>query len=339
MLSPASECLLRSKDLFQEGQWLLVNPQDTEIFQHLGYNVSGFHQYFDTYQQALNSAPSKQHYGLTCPDNNFDSIVLYIPKAKRHTEQLLKYLATLLKPNGHLYILGENKGGIKSSSKFLTNFGNPPHKIDSARHCALHGVEVAECDNDFSLQKSLSWFDVAVNEQNIKVASLPGVFSHGELDEGTKLLLENVTSVPNGKILDFACGAGVIGTYLAQLNNNISMTLLDNNATALYCCEQTLKENNVSGLVVPSHGMREVSDTFAAIYTNPPFHTGLKTDHSISRDFLRAAAQQLQPNGKLTLVANRFLPYPDQMQEIFKNVRKVSENAKFSLYESEFRPM
>ncbi|XOV79550.1 MAG: methyltransferase [Aestuariibacter sp.] len=339
MLSPASECLLRSKDLFERGRWLLVNPTDTNIFQQLAGNVSGFHQYFDIYQQALNSAPGSQHFGLSCPERDFDGIVLYISKAKKHTEQLLHYLATLLKTNGHLFILGENKGGIKSSNKFLANFGNKPQKIDSARHCALHGVEVAQCDSNFTLSQALSWTDVEVNDVNIKVASLPGVFSHGELDEGTRLLLENTESVPNGNILDFACGAGVIGAWLHRLNPDISLTLSDINASALYCCEQTLKENNISGNIIPSHGMRDVHGKFAAIYTNPPFHTGVKTDHSITRDFLKAAVEQLQPQGKLILVANRFLPYPDQMQETFGNVRKLSENGKFSLYESIFIPM
>lgn len=339
MLSPASECLLRSKSLMESGRWLLVNPADAAIFQQLSDNVSGFHQYFDVYQHAKASSPGPQHFGLTCPEQGFDGIVLYISKAKEHTRQLLNYLATLLKPAGHLFILGENKGGIKSSVKFLEHFGNKPQKIDSARHCALHGVEVAECDNSFSLTRALSFITAQVNDQPVKFASLPGVFSHGELDDGTRLLLETVKEVPNGDILDFACGAGVIGTYLAGLNPSINLTLSDINATALYCCQQTLKENNTKGQVIPSHGLRDIEGKFAAIYTNPPFHTGIKTDHSITRDFLQVAAQHLLPGGRLTLVANRFLPYPDQMQEFFKNVTKLSENAKFSVWESTFRPM
>lgn len=339
MLSSASECLLRSEDMFQQGRWLLVNPIDAEIFSHLEGDVSGFHQYFDVFQQALAGSSTKHYFGLTCSESNFDGIVLYISKAKKHTDQLLQYLATLLVPNGQLFILGENKGGIKSSAKFLANFGNKPQKIDSARHCALHGVQVAQCDRDFRLENQISWFDIAVNETSYKVASLPGVFSHGELDAGTQLLLESINDVPAGKVLDFACGAGVIGTYLAKLNDNIELSLSDINATALYCCEQTLKENNVAGHIVPSHGLRDVKDTFSAIYTNPPFHTGIKTDHQITRDFLHAAVHQLKPGGKLVLVANRFLPYPDQMHDIFGNVVKLSENVKFSLYESIFNPM
>ena len=31
-LSPQSQCLLRQKDLFENGRWLLVNPTDALVF-------------------------------------------------------------------------------------------------------------------------------------------------------------------------------------------------------------------------------------------------------------------------------------------------------------------
>ena len=47
----------------------------------------------------------------------------------------------------------------------------------------------------------------------------PGVFSHGRLDAGTRALLEVMRRFPvaGRRVLDFACGSGVIGAFLSAL--------------------------------------------------------------------------------------------------------------------------
>ena len=51
---------------------------------------------------------------------------------------------------------------------------------------------------------------------SVEVAGLPGIFSHDGLDNGTRMLLETLEEQPvqADRLLDFACGAGVIGAWI-----------------------------------------------------------------------------------------------------------------------------
>lgn len=333
MHSPSNQCLLKNSDLFDEGHWLFVNPDEPSIFNKLGDNVEGFHQYFDVFEKAQTTASQPQHFGFTYGGSKtYDGAVIYVSKAKQHTALLVEYVATLLNPNGKLLIVGENKSGIKSSAKLLEIFGTKASKIDSARHCTIFGTSLIEKAPSLDLDSRVRWYEVSMKAASFHVASIPGVFSHNELDEGTKMLLENVSDVPNGDILDFACGAGVIASHLGKLNANIKLTLSDVNASALYCAEQTLKRNDLEGNIIASNGLSKLNQSFNAIYTNPPFHTGLKTDYQITQRFIKDAARLLKPGGELVLVANSFLPYKTHLEEEFESAYILCENKKYTLY-------
>lgn len=332
MLSLQSQCLLRQKALFDEGQWLLVNPADSFVFNELPDTVLGFHQYFDQFQQASTNQPERHSFGATYSgDQKFDGIVLYLPKAKKHTIWLLQHLASLLNPDGYLCLVGENKGGIKSSGKLLEAVGSKANKIESARHCSVLASVVSE-PTKFDLNKLLSWFDATVNQKALSLASLPGVFSHGELDAGTQLLLENVKSVKDGKVLDFACGNGVIGAYLSALNPSIELSMCDVSSLALHCAQQTMAKAGKEANILASDGIKAVEGKFNAIYTNPPFHTGIANDYNITQQFIADAAAKLLPGGELWLVANRFLPYAERLEKHFGKYHRAAETTKFTLY-------
>lgn len=343
MLSPQSQCLLRQKDLFSQGKWLLVNPVDAFIFRELPASVQGFHQYFDQYLAAKQSGSNFHHFGVTysleqdsaASDDGmkakFDGIVLYLPKTKKHTIWLLKHLSGLLNKDGLLCIVGENKGGIKSCGKLLEAVGSAANKIESARHCSVY-ASVVSSPSPFDLGSELSWTDTSINQQQLSLASLPGVFSHGELDAGTRLLLENVNKVPGGRVLDFACGNGVIAQYVSQLNPGAQLFMSDINALALYCAQHSMQKATSPPQIIASNGLKQVEGQFNAIYSNPPFHTGIANDYSISQQFIADAAQKLNKGGELWLVANRFLPYAEHLHRHFGRFQRAAETTKFTLY-------
>ncbi len=62
-----------------------------------------------------------------------------------------------------------------------------------------------------SLESLAQTYELPLAEGPLKVISLPGVFSHGRLDRGSALLLEHLDKLPSGHLLDFGCGAGVLG--------------------------------------------------------------------------------------------------------------------------------
>lgn len=335
MLAPTSQVLLRNEDIFTEGNWLLCNPADALIFSKLeNKNIAGFHQYFDIYQEASNQTADNKHVfsaQFQC-QQKLDGAVIYMPKSKQHAKMLIANLAACIKPNGQLLLVGENKAGIKSAAKLLEPIASQVNKIDSARHCSLFCAQVAEQVAPFDIAKWQDTWTLELKGTSLPLVSLPGVFSHKELDEGTKLLLEHVEDVPKGRVLDFACGTGVIGCYLAHKNSGIELVMSDVSALAIHCAKESAKLNKIDAQVVASDGLDEITGSFSGIYTNPPFHTGIQTDYSITQRFIRDVKKHMRPGGQLTLVANRFLKYPQAMQENLSKTDVLAKTNKFSLY-------
>ena len=335
MLSNASQVLVRNEELFSKGKWLLINPPEANIFRQLNcQDLAGFHQYFDVYEQAIKlNVPEKHSFAAVFEsEDKFDGAVVYMPKAKQHAKMLLANIASIVKPGGQLMLVGENKEGIKSAAKLLEPFGDRVNKLDSARHCSLFCTQINEGVPAFNLQAWAHEYEIRVNNQHFSLYSLPGVFSHGELDPGTALLLEQNYPKLSGNVLDFACGAGVIGISLGLKHPGIHLTLSDINALSLYCAEKSLKLNNLDAVIVPSNGLGNIDNKFDAVFTNPPFHTGVKTDYSITQDFIRDIKRQLKPRAELVLVANRFLKYPQILEDTLGNVSTIAQTSKFNLY-------
>lgn len=335
MLSAPSQLLIRNAERFAQGRWLLVNPEDAQVFRELGQGtLFGFHQYFDIYQQACQSTNEQQHhFGPDYPcEAKFDGIVIYMPKAKEQAQMLIANLAHCLLPGGQMLLVGDNKGGVKSAPKLLADYAEHCNKLDSARHCALFGAILDKPAKAFSLKQWLKKTELKIANHSLTISFLPGVFSQGSLDPATRLLLEQVTKVPGGQVLDFGCGAGVIGCYLGKLNSDTKVVMSDVSALALYCAKLSAEDNGIQAEVVASHGLNELKGPFSAVYTNPPFHTGLQTDYQVSEDFIRQVPAKMSPNARLYMVANSFLKYPPLLEKSFGKVQWLADTPKFRVY-------
>ena len=70
-----------------------------------------------------------------------------------------------------------------------------------------------------------------------------GVFSKGEVDTGTRLLLEALPEKMDGDILDLGCGWGVIGISIAKNWPETRVTMADVNTRALDLSRENAKRN------------------------------------------------------------------------------------------------
>ncbi|MDF5995058.1 methyltransferase [Pseudomonas aeruginosa] len=59
------------------------------------------------------------------------------------------------------------------------------------------------------------------------------MFSHGRLDRGSCCCWGNCKALPGGHLLDFGCGAGVLGAVLKRRYPASRLTLLDVDAFAV----------------------------------------------------------------------------------------------------------
>ena len=339
MLSAPSKLLLRNLDLFEQGRWLFVNPTDADIFSELNdFDISGFHQYFDVFQQAL-LINNVQSFGAAIevadPNELYDGAIIYLPKAKAHFAMLLDNIQSVVKTHGTIAVVGSNDGGIKSIGKILKAKLGIAQKRDSARHCALWCSPNSGSEQSFTLDNYLTVSTHNLGDTSWQVASLPGVFSHGSLDVGTQLLLESMPTITGKQVLDFACGAGVIGCYLAKRQPNLQVSFSDINGLALYACQKSCELNGMTANVKPSNGLNEWhAERFNTIVTNPPFHTGVETDYQITETFIKAVGKHLLTAGQLFLVANRFLPYPELLDKHLQRHADLARSSKFCVYQA-----
>ncbi|MCF7500670.1 MULTISPECIES: methyltransferase [unclassified Pseudoalteromonas] len=268
----------------------------------------------------------------TIPNGNYDLVIYYYPKAKPEALMCLDNIRAVCHQDAQLFVVGENKSGVKSAEKQLKDYSGFSNKIDSAKHCILYLFSELTLNNSFDISRYHKQFQVKTNDLEFTAISVPGVFNHGALDVGTAVLLNNAPHINTGKVLDFACGAGVIATYLGLKQPELEFVCSDVSALATYATEQTLALNNLKGEALLSDGLENISGKFDLIISNPPFHTGIATDYSIAEAFLANAKQHLTKQGSLTIVANSFLKYPPILEAQFASFNTDFKNTKFAVY-------
>ena len=101
-----------------------------------------------------------------------------------------------------------------------------------------------------------------------------GVFSKGELDFGTELLLKNFKyDNPNNKtLLDIGCGCGPIGIYASHLGFTVDMS--DVNKRAIHLSKMSLKEQGLNANVFESDAYKNITNKYDYIVSNPPIRVG-----------------------------------------------------------------
>ena len=156
-----------------------------------------------------------------------------------------------------------------------------------------------------------------------------GVFSRGEVDTGTRLLLEALPEEMHGEILDLGCGWGVIGISIARKWPGTQVTMADVNTRALDLSRKNAERNRAEVICAESDGMEALADrNFDAVVTNPPIRAGKQVIYKMFAD----AAQRLKPGGALYLVirkqqgAESCIRY---LETIYAKVEKLDKSGGF----------
>ena len=138
--------------------------------------------------------------------------------------------------------------------------------------------------------------------ERLRFVTDAGVFSKGEVDTGTQLLLEALPEEMSGEILDLGCGWGVIGISIAKAWPECRVTMADVNLRALELSRENAKKNHTEVECVESDGMAALTGrAFDAVVTNPPIRAGKQVIYQMFAD----AAKSLKPGGVLYLVIRK----------------------------------
>lgn len=126
------------------------------------------------------------------------------------------------------------------------------------------------------------------------------VFSKKGLDFGTRTLLESLNlNMIDGHVLDFGCGYGPIGIYLAYHGKKVDMVDINNRALSL--SKKNSKLNKVEVNIFESNMYENITHKYDYIISNPPIRVGKKVLYEI----LFGAKTFLEPNGHLIFVIHK----------------------------------
>lgn len=155
--------------------------------------------------------------------------------------------------------------------------------------------------NSYNLKSEIVRVDTKINSVSSYFYTDNGVFSKGELDFGTELLLKTFKyTYPQEKsLLDIGCGCGPIGIYALKLGFTVDMS--DINKRALHLSRMATKEQKLNANIFESDAYENINGKYDYIVSNPPIRVGKEKLYEIVMN----AKDHLKNNGELWLVVRK----------------------------------
>jgi len=162
----------------------------------------------------------------------------------------------------------------------------------------------------------------------------PGMFSHGRIDPGSKLLAEALPADLSGKIADLCAGWGYLSAELiARCAGVTSVDLYEADYESLEAARRNLAGARIeTGFLWRDLIAEPVETRYDAIVMNPPFHQGRAAEPGIGSKLITVAAKALRSRGSLYLVANTGLPYERDLAASFSEYRQVASDKAFNIF-------
>ncbi len=174
-------------------------------------------------------------------------------------------------------------------------------------------------------------FHTVKNDLELILKQYAGVFSAAKVDPATQILLGQLPDIQSSsKVLDLACGNGVIASYVRSKNSDCPLTVLDDSYLAISSAKLNLGKDNVS--YHWSYSVKAVRyEKFDLILCNPPFHFEYENTIEISLRLFREAKEVLAADGTFYIVANTHLNYRSHLKKFFASVDQVTQSGKYEV--------
>ena len=146
--------------------------------------------------------------------------------------------------------------------------------------------------------------DVALDDVAFTLATDRGVFSHGHVDTGTLLLLQQAPRPSaQGHLLDLGCGAGPIALAMAKRSPGATVWAIDVNERARTLTADNADRNGIANIRVAAPEAVPDDIRLAVIWSNPPIRIGKQALHELLLTWLA----RLEPDGEAVLVVQKHL--------------------------------
>lgn len=278
---------------------------------------------------------------LNPPEGRYDAVVLRIPRHGDYLAWLLRWI------NGALV-----EGGVVLAGGMIKHL--PDRSVDVFAQ-AVHTEEVCPAKKKARVvicrrgEAGLAgwqaeWKGYALDGSDLSVQALPAVFAREKLDIGTRLLLPHLRETLSGlaagaRVLDLACGNGVVGLSALFIRPDLSLTFSDVSSQAVVSARRnaSVAFPGVQPAFEHEDGIPERSIVFERILLNPPFHEGGVVGDHIALRLFEQASRHLAPGGRLLMVGNRHLGYHRSLRRFFPQVRQLDASPKFVVLEASLK--
>jgi 23S rRNA (guanine1835-N2)-methyltransferase len=176
---------------------------------------------------------------------------------------------------------------------------------------------------------------------DVQLVSYPGVFSGKRLDNGTRLLLDNLPSVTDSpEVIDLGCGNGALGMAIALKDPTAHITFIDESRRAVQSAEATFNRafgaRDAGTFRRPTFRVADCldglrGDSADLILCNPPFHQGRVQGDDVAWKMFTGSGRVLRPGGELWVVGNRHLEYYDKLKRAIGNSQLMASDPKFQV--------
>jgi 23S rRNA (guanine1835-N2)-methyltransferase len=293
---------------------------------------------------ARNDAPAESVHllsGLDPPPGLIEKLLIRVPKSLALLTDQLDRLAPSLRSDSVVVGAGMVKDIHTSTLEAFERVLGP-----TRTSLAIKKARLILCTPDPALSRPANPWPQAYRLPDGlgTVSGLPiiqhaGVFSAERLDIGTRLLLEHLpTHSWHERVVDLACGDGVLGIAAALANPAAELTFVDESYRAvasarLNFCTLAGADRQAEFRVADGLADYEAASV-DLVLNNPPFHSHhAQTDETAWRMF-RDSRRALRRGGELWVVGNRHLGYHAKLKRLFGNCEPVASNAKFVVLRS-----
>jgi 16S rRNA (guanine1207-N2)-methyltransferase len=241
---------------------------------------------------------------LATLDDRFDTVA-YAPRpytALAIGKQRIADALAALRPGGHLWLSAATETGLARYEACLQELASSVETVATdGTQTLLRATRPASVEPRSYVEKRQ--MTERVDGVDLPLVTVPGLFSAGSLDDGTRLLLETASVEDGDRVLDLCCGYGPVGVYAGR-TADCDLWLSDDDRVATTCAERSLAAAGVDGTVVTADCLDGVTDQcFDRILCNPPTHAG----EDVLTELFAGIDGVLAPGGQLTVVHHRAL--------------------------------
>ena len=264
-----------------------------------------------------------------------DAVLIKIPKTLALLEAQLVQLRDSLQPTTVIVAAGMTRDIHSSTLEVFEQTLGPTRTSLAKKKARLIFTNLDPALSPTAPEPTV----VPLDRPKIELVNHASVFSAKRLDNGTRLLLENLPATADGpSVIDLGCGNGVLGVAVALADSTAQVTFVDESHLAIQSAEATFwrafEDRDAASYSKPTFRVGDCldglpGDSADLIVCNPPFHQGRVQGDDVAWKMFTGAKRVLGPGGELWVVGNRHLEYFDKLKRAFGNSQVMASTSKF----------